>query len=197
MIINTLTYFDLVSFILALCAFIPCWVFSVLGWQIFSYGNVIKLKSDSGFIEFCWTVFPALAVCLLCFLNIQFLAGDFLSIPGRIYKIVGRQWYWSYESGADSYYDSMMSDFVGGVDKPMRLIYGVPYKLAVTSSDVIHSFSLPDYHVKVDAIPGRINQTIFYPDRLGVFIGYCSELCGAGHAYMPIVLEIVRGKGGY
>lgn len=85
-----------------------------------------------------------------------------------------------------------MSDFVNGVDKPLRLKVKVPYHLLVTSADVIHSFALPEFNLKVDGIPGRINQVFFCSDRLGVFVGYCSELCGAGHAYMPIVMEVVK-----
>lgn len=84
-----------------------------------------------------------------------------------------------------------MLDFLGSVDKPLRLFYKVPACLLVTSADVIHSFALPSFKLKVDAVPGRINQVSFCPDRLGVFVGYCRELCGAGHAYMPIVVEVV------
>jgi cytochrome c oxidase subunit 2 len=84
-----------------------------------------------------------------------------------------------------------MTDFVDSVDKPLRVNLYDFYHLVVTSSDVIHCFALPDLKIKVDAIPGRINQCIFYTDRLGYYIGYCRELCGAGHAYMPIVLESV------
>jgi cytochrome c oxidase subunit 2 len=84
-----------------------------------------------------------------------------------------------------------MRDFVGSVDKPLRLRVNTPYHLLVTSADVIHSFALPEYNLKVDGIPGRINQIYFCPERLGVFVGYCRELCGAGHAYMPIVVEVV------
>ena len=89
-------------------------------------------------------------------------------------------------------YDSFMTDFVGGVDKPLRLGVKVPYHLLVSSRDVIHSFSLPEYKLKMDGVPGRVNQIFFCPERLGVFVGYCSELCGAGHAYMPIVVEVVK-----
>ena len=85
----------------------------------------------------------------------------------------------------------MMTDFVGGVDKPLRVAYGTPCKFLVTSVDVIHSFSLPDFAIKLDAIPGRLTSQLFLPDRCGIFVGYCRELCGAGHAYMPIVMEIV------
>lgn len=85
-----------------------------------------------------------------------------------------------------------MMDFIDSVDKPLRLSVDHCHELIVTSADVIHSFSLPAFSVKVDAVPGRINQYYFFPDRVGSFVGYCSELCGAGHAYMPIVAEVVQ-----
>lgn len=88
-----------------------------------------------------------------------------------------------------------MTDFVGCVDKPLRLDYLVPQCLLITSADVIHSFSVPTLSLKCDAVPGRVNQITFTPDRLGVFVGYCRELCGAGHAYMPIVVEVVKSTG--
>lgn len=91
----------------------------------------------------------------------------------------------------ESGYDSVMTDFVDSVDKPLRVNLYDFYHLIVTSSDVIHCFAVPELKIKIDAIPGRINQGVFYSDRLGVFVGYCRELCGAGHAYMPIVIESV------
>lgn len=92
-------------------------------------------------------------------------------------------------------YDSMMLDFIDSVDKPLRLWLNRPHQLIVTSSDVIHSFAIPRFNIKMDAIPGRINQLHFCPDRLGIFVGYCRELCGAGHAYMPIVAEVIKKTG--
>jgi len=85
-----------------------------------------------------------------------------------------------------------MSDLLKGVDKPLRLYYGTPCHFLVTSADVIHSFSVPDACMKVDAIPGRVKEYIFFPDRMGIFTGYCTELCGAGHAYMPVVMEVLQ-----
>jgi len=85
-----------------------------------------------------------------------------------------------------------MTDLIRGVDKPLRLFFQSPCNILVTSADVIHSFSIPDLGIKVDAIPGRINQNYLFPDRMGIFSGYCTELCGAGHAYMPVVLEVLK-----
>lgn len=94
--------------------------------------------------------------------------------------------------GVESEYDSVMLDFIDRVDKPLRLFFNIHYRFVVTSADVIHSFSVPRFGLKMDAVPGRINQMRFTPDRLGVFVGYCTELCGAGHGYMPVVVEVVR-----
>lgn len=93
-------------------------------------------------------------------------------------------------------YDSFISDFVCSVDKPLRVLVGKSYDVLATSSDVIHSFSLPWLKVKLDAIPGRINRSVLFVDRVGVFVGYCRELCGAGHSFMPIVLEVVSPGSG-
>lgn len=93
--------------------------------------------------------------------------------------------------GGNELYDSLMTDFLKVVDKPIQARYGVPCTFLVTSSDVIHSFSIPVLGLKIDAIPGRVNQATLFTDRLGIFVGYCTELCGAGHAYMPVVLEII------
>lgn len=114
-------------------------------------------------------------------------------MQGTAVKIVGRQWFWSYELCEDGkMYDSYMSDFIDGVDKPLRLEVGGVYRLLVTSADVIHSFSIPSLYLKVDAIPGRLKELYFIASRVGLFTGYCTELCGAGHAHMPVVLEVVR-----
>lgn len=131
-------------------------------------------------------------VCYLCFLNVTCVSED-LPVPMEaVIKVTGRQWLWRYEiSGSEPGYDSIMTDFVDSVDKPLRVGLYDYYHLIVTSSDVIHRFSLPDLNLKIDAIPGRINQGVLYVDRLGCYVGYCRELCGAGHAYMPIVLEAV------
>ncbi|VDP94368.1 unnamed protein product [Trichobilharzia regenti] len=88
-------------------------------------------------------------------------------------------------------YDSYMTDFVGGVKKPLRLTFNLPYSFLITSADVIHSFSVPDLGIKLDGVPGRINCLMSMIDRLGVYVGYCTELCGAGHGYMPIVVEVL------
>lgn len=129
-------------------------------------------------------------VLVLCALNVRFLRGNVDSYVEETVRVTGRQWYWSYDYAGGSY-DSYPCNDQFHVDKPIRLMFGKSYRFLVTSADVIHSFAIPGLGLKMDAIPGRLNQFLFIPDRFGSFKGYCSELCGAGHSYMPIVIEVV------
>nr|ALV85188.1 cytochrome c oxidase subunit II [Schistosoma japonicum]ALV85200.1 cytochrome c oxidase subunit II [Schistosoma japonicum]ALV85212.1 cytochrome c oxidase subunit II [Schistosoma japonicum]ALV85224.1 cytochrome c oxidase subunit II [Schistosoma japonicum]ALV85236.1 cytochrome c oxidase subunit II [Schistosoma japonicum] len=190
-----LIYYDLVNYVLFLCCFIPLWCMIVMCYQIYSSSNMsIMLPNESPFLEFIWTLIPTLMVMILCFFNLNYLIYNSVQVMNEPIKIVGHQWYWTYELLDGSVYDSFMTDFVNGVNKPLRLERNISYILLITSDDVIHSFSVPDLGLKMDAIPGRINSVIGSFDRFGVFIGYCTELCGAGHSYMPIVVEVVEGN---
>ena len=116
-------------------------------------------------------------------------------------KVVGHQWYWSYEYGDYSEnisFDSYMlpeADLNVGdlrlleVDNSFTVPSNCHIRLLVTSADVLHSFALPSLGIKVDAVPGRLNQLSFFLKRKGTFYGQCSELCGVNHAFMPIVLK--------
>nr|YP_009261937.1 cytochrome c oxidase subunit II [Echinochasmus japonicus]AKL39065.1 cytochrome c oxidase subunit II [Echinochasmus japonicus] len=184
-------YMDLVYFIICVCSFIPVWVFLLLSYQL-GFDNTSMHANESGELELFWTAVPTATVTVMCLLNVQCMSLDYLDVPNVIVKVVGRQWYWSYDvQGFEGEYDSVIGDFVSSVDKPLRLCLHVFHRFLVTSSDVIHSFSVPRFNMKLDAIPGRINHVLYCPDRLGVFVGYCTELCGAGHAYMPVVVEVV------
>nr|WSP01997.1 cytochrome c oxidase subunit 2 [Wallinia sp. URM-2015] len=183
-------YVVLFMYIYILCCLMPLWVLMVLGWQIFTVVGTSEGSNESKLLELVWTGVPTFAVGLLCYYNLRCMHG-FEDLPyNHMIKVMGRQWYWSYETPLEGAYDSVMLDFIDNVDKPLCLDLMSSYMFLVSSSDVIHSFVLPQFHLKVDAMPGRVNNLHFCPDRLGVFVGYCSELCGAGHAYMPIVAEI-------
>lgn len=191
-LIGNVIYEGLIFYMVALCSFIPAWVFIVLAWQIFRVYKLRSSNNESNWVEWAWTLIPTAMVSYLCLLKVMCMAEDLPVRIEAIIKVIGRQWYWTYEiTGFESGYDSVMVDFISCVDKPLRINLYDFYHLIVTSSDVIHSFALPDLNVKVDAIPGRVNQCVFYSDKLGLTVGYCRELCGAGHAYMPIVLETV------
>jgi len=185
-------YYDIICYTIALCVFIVALVLFLLYWNI-SRGGCIKFGSDKQVLELAWTVIPTFIVVFLCSLKVKFITHGLGRATEDIVKIIGRQWYWTYDSSKGRY-DSYPTRDCFDVDKPLRLEYGVPYCLLITSSDVIHSFAVPGLGLKMDAIPGRINQIIFCPDRVGRFSGFCRELCGVNHGYMPIVIEVVKLK---
>ena len=129
--------------------------------------------------------------------------------PSITLKVVGHQWYWSYEYSDYNHlteeneglnFDSYMiaeEDLVLGsfrlleVDNRVVLPVNTHVRVLVTAADVLHSWAIPSFGVKVDACPGRLNQTSLFIKRPGVFYGQCSEICGVGHANMPIVVEAV------
>lgn len=183
-------YYDIVCYIIAVCIFILCFVYWMLMWNLNRCGRV-NIGSEKQMIEFVWTVIPTIIVLVLCSLNIKFITSKLDCLSKETVKIIGRQWYWTYEFSGGSY-DSFVCPDGFSVDKPLRLVYGTPYHLVVTSADVIHSFHVPSLKIKMDAIPGRLNHLFFCPSQHGSFIGYCAELCGVKHSVMPIVIEVVK-----
>ena len=156
-------------------------------------------------IELVWTITPALILVAIAFPSFQLLyLMDECIEPGVTKKAIGSQWYWSYST--DDYYpgkisfDSYMvpdSDLKLGdfrlleVDNALVVPVDTHIRVIVTASDVIHSWAVPSLGVKIDALPGRLNQTSFIALREGTFYGQCSEICGANHAYMPICVKVV------
>lgn len=186
----SLLYYDIVCYIVAVCVFIICFVYIMIYWKVIRGGSV-DIGSESQTVELVWTIIPTLIVLVLCSLNVKFITSDLDCLSSETVKIIGRQWYWTYEFKGGSY-DSFVGLDGFSVDKPLRLIYGTSYHLVVTSSDVIHSFHVPSLNLKMDAIPGRLNHLFFCPSQHGSFIGYCAELCGVNHSVMPIVIEVVK-----
>nr|YP_006883117.1 cytochrome c oxidase subunit II [Phoronopsis harmeri]AES86297.1 cytochrome c oxidase subunit II [Phoronopsis harmeri] len=152
-------------------------------------------------IEIIWTILPAIILVFLALPSLRLLyLLDEVNDPVLSLKVVGRQWYWSYEYSdfIDLSFDSYMipeEDLTPGmfrlleVDHRTVIPYGVSVRTLITASDVIHSWTVPSLGVKADAIPGRLNQLSFLINHPGVFYGQCSEICGANHSFMPIVVE--------
>nr|YP_010362126.1 cytochrome c oxidase subunit II [Ailuroedus buccoides]UNQ87772.1 cytochrome c oxidase subunit II [Ailuroedus buccoides] len=165
-----------------------------------------KLSSstvDAQEIELVWTILPAIVLIMLALPSLQILyMMDEINEPDLTLKAIGHQWYWSYEytDFKDLTFDSYMiptSDLPLGhfrlleVDHRVVVPMESSVRVIVTADDVLHSWAVPSLGVKTDAIPGRLNQTSFVATRPGVFYGQCSEICGANHSYMPIVVESV------
>nr|QAU54091.1 cytochrome c oxidase subunit II [Patella ferruginea] len=162
---------------------------------------------ESQFTEFIWTVVPAIILVFLALPSLRLLYMlDEIGDSALTLKCIGHQWYWSYEYSDYSNeisFDSYMiptDDLEPGdfrlleVDNRAVVPYGCNIRVLVTSEDVIHSWSVPSLGIKVDAIPGRLNQMGFYLNYPGIFYGQCSEICGANHSFMPICLEGVDTK---
>jgi len=188
-------------------------VFWVLG-SIFYYYNsrkspiVHKYLNHGTLIELIWTITPAFILIAIAFpsFRLLYLLDEVIS-PTITIKVVGHQWYWSYEysdyvneSGESIEFDSYMipeSDLELGqfrlldVDNKVIVPVDTHIRLIVTGADVIHSFAVPSLGIKIDGTPGRLNQTSMLAERVGLFYGQCSEICGVWHGFMPIAIEAV------
>nr|YP_009563986.1 cytochrome c oxidase subunit II [Alpheus inopinatus]QAX91336.1 cytochrome c oxidase subunit 2 [Alpheus inopinatus] len=152
-------------------------------------------------IETIWTILPAIILIFIALPSLRLLyLLDEVNEPSVTLKTVGRQWYWSYEYSDfikmefDAYMissnDLEDSQFrVLDVDNRTVLPTNTQVRVLASAADVIHSWTVPTLGVKVDAIPGRLNQTSFNMNRPGLFYGQCSEICGSNHSFMPIVVE--------
>nr|YP_010355052.1 cytochrome c oxidase subunit II [Syncrossus berdmorei]UOG84900.1 cytochrome c oxidase subunit II [Syncrossus berdmorei] len=162
-----------------------------------------KLILDSQEIEIVWTVLPALVLILIALPSLRILyLMDEINDPHLTIKAMGHQWYWSYEytDYEDLAFDSYMiptQDLTPGqfrlleTDHRMVIPMESPIRVLISAEDVLHSWAVPSLGVKMDAVPGRLNQVSFMTSRPGVFFGQCSEICGANHSFMPIVVEAV------
>lgn len=159
-------------------------------------------------IETVWTITPALILLSIAFpsFKLLFLMDEVIN-PDITIKVIGHQWYWSYEygdyyasDGSSIQFDSYMVPEEDLEEGQLRLLEAstsltVPanahVRCIVTAADVIHSWAIPSLGVKVDAVPGRLNGVSFLAEREGVYFGQCSEICGLQHAFMPIKIEVV------
>ena len=160
-------------------------------------------NAHNTFLEVVWTLVPVLILVAIAIPSIHLLARQY--DPPRAdltVKVTGNQWFWSYEypDMGISFDSNILPDDQAhargeprqlAVDQRMVVPVGATVKVITTSNDVIHAWGVPAFWVKMDAVPGRLNETWFHADRTGVFYGVCYELCGARHGYMPIAVEVV------
>nr|WBR65485.1 cytochrome c oxidase subunit 2 [Layahima sp. 4 YZ-2022a] len=157
-------------------------------------------------IEVIWTILPAITLIFIALPSLRLLyLLDEVDNPSITLKAIGHQWYWSYEYSDflavefDSYMTPTNELPENGfrlldVDNRTTLPMNTQIRVLVTAADVLHSWTVPALGVKIDATPGRLNQTNFYINRPGLFFGQCSEICGANHSFMPIVIESIPMK---
>jgi cytochrome c oxidase subunit 2 len=154
-------------------------------------------------IEVIWTILPAFILLFIAFPSLRILyLLDEVNSPSISLKTIGHQWYWRYEysdfSGIefDSYIvpqNEVSLDTFRLLDVDNRVILPInnQIRILVSATDVLHSWAIPSLGVKIDASPGRLNQTNFFINRPGLFFGQCSEICGANHRFIPIVIESI------
>nr|UAV86098.1 cytochrome c oxidase subunit II [Philus pallescens] len=157
-------------------------------------------------IEIIWTILPAITLIFIALPSLRLIyLLDEVNNPLITVKAIGHQWYWSYEYSDfkniefNSYMvpQNEMKPFnfrLLDVDNRMVVPFESQIRILVTAMDVIHSWTVPSLGVKIDGTPGRLNQVMFTISRPGLFYGQCSEICGANHSFMPIVVESISSK---
>nr|WP_208113790.1 cytochrome c oxidase subunit II [Phyllobacterium brassicacearum] len=194
---------------------ITLFVMVLLAWVMIRYrasANPVPSKtSHNTAVEIVWTVGPVVILLFLAIPSFQLLTAQYSpEEPKMTIKATGYQWYWGYEyqvGDAPVSFDSVLlkdADRAAlgkedrkafprllAVDNEMVVPVNTTVRLLVTGADVIHSFSMPAFGVKMDAITGRSNETWFKADKEGMYYGQCSQICGKDHAYMPIAIHVV------
>ena len=152
-------------------------------------------------IEVAWTLIPVLILVTIAVPSFRLLFLE-LDVPKAdlTIKATGKQWYWSYaypDNGKFEFDSLLASDKqprLLGVDNEMVVPVNKVVRIQTTGADVIHSFAVPAFGIKIDSVPGRLNETWFKATKLGMFYGQCSELCGKDHAFMPIAVRVVNDQ---
>nr|YP_010725855.1 cytochrome c oxidase subunit II [Asiagomphus septimus]WDY83457.1 cytochrome c oxidase subunit 2 [Asiagomphus septimus] len=198
-----MSYFhDHTMMVLLIITVLLAYVMGAMFWN----KNVNRNLLDGQKIETAWTVLPMFVLIIIAMPSLRLLyLLDEVSDPSITLKTVGHQWYWSYEYSDFNHieFDSYMIPYTDMEENGFRLLevdnrtvlpMQTQVRVLITAADVLHSWTVPSLGVKVDATPGRLNQTSFFINRPGLFFGQCSEICGANHSFMPIMIESVTTK---
>jgi len=185
--------------------------FFVLGlmlWVMFRYRRARNPEpsrtTHNTFIEVIWTVIPVIILVAIALPSIDLLRAQYSPPRADLtVKAIGNQWFWTYQYPDNGDFELVSNMLPAeedakrgeprllGVDERMVVPAGATVKMIVTSNDVVHSWGIPSFWVKMDAVPGRLNETWFKVDQPGLYYGQCYELCGARHGFMPIAVEVV------
>nr|UOF70415.1 cytochrome c oxidase subunit II [Tropostreptus hamatus] len=195
-------FHDHTLLILTMILSLVLYMFTML--MLNKYTNRFLLEGQE--IETVWTVLPGIILIFIALPSLRLLyLLDEVNIPDLTLKTTGHQWYWSYEYtdfntiDFDSYMIPTETSSINGfrlldVDNRTVLPMNAQIRMLITAADVLHSWTIPALGVKADAVPSRLNQVSFLITRPGLWYGQCSEICGANHSFMPIVLETVPMK---
>ncbi len=186
---------------------ITAFVFALMAWIVIRYNkkrNPVPSKTTHNtMLEVIWTVVPVIILLVIAVPSFRLLYfTDRVEDADMTLKAIGHQWYWSYEypDHGDFTFDAIMLEEdeleegqprLLATDEAVVLPVGAKIRLLTTADDVIHSWAIPALGVKMDSVPGRVNETWFQINREGMYYGQCSELCGTLHGFMPIMIEAV------
>jgi cytochrome c oxidase subunit II len=202
-VMDTITWFHNFLFVLITC--ITLFVLALLIIVIVKFNAranpVPSRTTHNTLIEVAWTLIPVLILVGIAVPSFRLLFEQ-LDIPKAdlTVKATGKQWYWSYAypDNGKFEFDSLLAKDkqprLLGVDNEMVVPVNKIVRVQTTGADVIHSFAVPAFGIKIDAIPGRLNETWFKATKTGMFYGQCSELCGKDHAFMPIAVRVVSDQ---
>nr|AML25629.1 cytochrome c oxidase subunit II [Staphylinidae sp. BMNH 1274679] len=197
-----LFFHDHTLMILLMITILVGYIMTSLFFNKFNYRHLL----EGQMIEMIWTILPAITLIFIALPSLRLLyLLDEINNPLITIKTIGHQWYWSYEytDFKNLEFDSFMiptnelTSFnfrLLDVDNRIAIPYQSQIRMLVSAADVLHSWTIPALSVKIDATPGRLNQINFFINRTGIFFGQCSEICGANHSFMPIVLESISPK---
>jgi len=198
------------AFVTIIMAIITLFVLGLLIWVCYKY-SASKNKNPSKtvhntLVEILWTAIPVLILVVIAIPSFKLLyKQDVIPEPDLTIKAIGYQWYWGYEypDNGNFAYEAFMlqSEDELEEDKPFKRMLTTDTKVVVpvnkiirmqvTAADVLHSWAIPAFGVKTDAVPGRLNETWFKAEKTGIYYGMCSELCGVNHQSMPIEIHVV------
>jgi len=195
------------NILLFMCFVISVFVLVVLLYICFRFSRkrnpVASKTSHNTKLEIIWTTIPILILIAIAIPSLRlhyFMERD---VDAEMtLKVVGYQWYWHYEypdAGGVNFDSYILKDKdlkkgdhrLLAVDNRLVVPVDTKIRVLITGADVIHAFAVPSFGIKRDAIPGRLNETWFKAEKIGTFYGQCSELCGVGHGFMPIVIDVV------
>jgi cytochrome c oxidase subunit II len=202
-VMDTIIWFH--NFLFVLITVITLFVLALLVIVVVKFNAranpVPSRTTHNTLIEVAWTLIPVLILVGIAVPSFRLLFEE-LDIPKAdlTIKATGKQWYWSYAypDNGKFEFDSLLAQDkqprLLGVDNEMVVPVNKVIRVQTTGADVIHSFAVPAFGIKIDAIPGRLNETWFKATKTGMFYGQCSELCGKDHAFMPIAVRVVNDQ---
>jgi cytochrome c oxidase subunit 2 len=199
---NIISFHNLLVWIITIITLFVLVLLVIVVVKFNAKANPVPSKTTHNtLIEVAWTLIPVLILVAIAVPSFRLLFQQ-LDIPKAdlTVKVTGKQWYWSYaypDNGKFEFDSLMVADKqprLLGVDNEMVVPVNKVVRVQTTGADVIHAFAVPSFGIKIDSIPGRLNETWFKATKTGMYYGQCSELCGKDHAFMPIAVRVVSDQ---